>query len=44
MPIELLERWAALREGERRIRRTVEEVFIRAFYESRIEREDGKKY
>jgi hypothetical protein len=41
MPVELLERWAALPGGEGRIRREVEkaeEVFLRAFYESKVER------
>jgi hypothetical protein len=45
MPIEIIERWAALPNGEERIRRMVEEaeeVFLRAWFESRIEREGSK--
>jgi hypothetical protein len=41
MPIELLGQWAALPDGERRIRQAVEEaeeVFLRAWIEGRIER------
>jgi hypothetical protein len=45
MPVELLERWAALPDGERRIRRVVEEaedVFLRAWLERKIEQ--GKEH
>jgi hypothetical protein len=43
MPVELLEKWAALPDGDRRIRQVVEDaeaVFLRAWFESRIDRED----
>jgi hypothetical protein len=45
MPLELLERWAALPDGERHIRQAVEEaeeVFLRAWIEGQIERDNGK--
>jgi hypothetical protein len=42
MPIELLKRWAALPKGEQLIREAVEEaeeVFLRAWFETQIEKE-----
>jgi hypothetical protein len=45
MPMELLGRWAALPDGEKRIRQAVEEaedVFLRAWIEGRIERDNKK--
>jgi hypothetical protein len=41
VPVELLGLWAALPDGERRIRQAVEEaeeVFLRAWFEARVER------
>jgi hypothetical protein len=41
MPVELMESWAALPNGEQYIQRAVEEaeeVFLRAWFEGRIER------
>jgi hypothetical protein len=38
MPVELLETWAALPDGERKIRQE-EEVFLRAWFETKIEKE-----
>jgi hypothetical protein len=45
MPVEVLEDWAALTEGERLVRQAVEEaeeVFLRAWFENRITREENK--
>jgi hypothetical protein len=41
MPFELLEKWAALPDGEKRIRQAVEEaeeVFLRVWFERQIEK------
>jgi hypothetical protein len=46
MPMDLMERWAALPHGEQCIRQAVEEaeeVFLRALYESQIEK-DNRDY
>jgi hypothetical protein len=47
MPTGLLAQWAGEARGERRIRHMVEEaeeVFLRAWFESKIEGVDSKKY
>jgi hypothetical protein len=44
IPVKLLEEWAALPDGEKYIRQAVEEaeeVFLRAWFETQIEKENG---
>jgi hypothetical protein len=47
MPIEIMEQWAKLEHGERLVQKAVtdaEDVFLRAYFESDIERNGVKKF